>query len=378
MQPSSATYSTIGSKRRKLSPPEPLCMIRASSAPTDPQGWWIGLTINVNKHSLKLNQNNSELPSTITATIHDYDTKTGESQLWMNHNNTYLMDTINLHSNPPPYVTVTGNIWDNPTVSIPPYHEWIPMKLEIGCLVKIIHHEMEGIIDAYDPRSRRYHITYHKHGMSEWLWCTNHNTKVCTNTQCVPVPPRTTITAPPFDLKPYGLDPAFLDLSSTLSMDNKDAPLLPAPATIRIPKMTEKVTSPPNDREIITISSSPSPTKKSREVIDLLNDEEEILIGTVQHRQYNRDLMRREKEKRRKRKKERRKHRKRKGSSKYPRKMKINGVKWKRKYTADEKRYYWVQKNNAAKSSWNPFQDAGQIAPWLKGRSHWQQWMDQD
>merc|ERR1712083_1219512 len=118
-----------------------------------------------------------------------------------------------------------------------------------------------------------------------------------------------------------------------------------------------------DNREIITIQSSqsaePANNKnlnnkesnrlvRTHDVIDLIDDEEEIIVGSAQHREYNRQYIRREKERIRRRKREKRRNRKRssKGSSKYPRKCKINGIKWKRKYAKEEKRYYWVQKNN--------------------------------
>eukprot|EP01083_Nonionella_stella_P237881 834110_1 len=164
---------------------------------------------------------------------------------------------------------------------------------------------------------------------------------------------------------------------------NKKRKILCDESPIRIPKMTEKVTKETTEkREIITISSqSQTPPKNNNNIknniIDLIDDdEEEIIVGTAQHREYNRQLMRREKERRRKLKKHRKKSRRSKGSSKYPRKTRINGVKYKRQYAKEEKRYYWIQKNNKSKSSWNPFKDAGLLAPWLKGRSAWEKWHD--
>eukprot|EP01083_Nonionella_stella_P031913 87310_1 len=84
-------------------PPPPLSMKRSISAPAEPQGWLIVLQLNIKKESLKNHKTNSNIDAIITATIHDYNIATQESQIWINdNNNNILTDYINLNTNPPP------------------------------------------------------------------------------------------------------------------------------------------------------------------------------------------------------------------------------------------------------------------------------------
>eukprot|EP01084_Bolivina_argentea_P279984 478732_1 len=305
-------------------PPPPLSMKRSSSAPSEPQGWWIGLQLNLKKESLKNHKTNSNIDAIITATIHDYNIATQESQIWINdNNNNILTDYINLNTNPPPSYNIIGNIYDNQNIFIPKNDEWIPIVLEIGSYVEIKHNdniELEGIIDSYDNISRRYHITYND--KSEWLWCNNNNTKLNNGNNKSNLFIETEIAPPPFDTIAYGLNKSFIQFSHKMSNQeienrkrnmespnnntqppNKKRKILCDESPIRIPKMTEKVTKETTEkREIITISSqSQTPPKNNNNIknniIDLIDDdEEEIIVGTAQHREYNLQLMRREKE----------------------------------------------------------------------------------
>ena len=253
----------------------------SASESIEARGWWIGLRIKLSKESLKKQRENDAIPQQITATIHDYNTQTEESQIWIideSGDNVYV-DYINLNDAANNY-SVIGNICDNENISIPSHSQWIAMKLDIGCSVNINHKhincKLEGIIDSYDPISRRHHITYNhpNNAMSEWLWCTNTNTKLCDNSNHN-LFIQTQLTAPSFDVIPYGLTEEFIQFSK--SMQSKKRASNPANSgieppnkkrkvqsnndTFKIPKMTEKATSINNiddHREVIDIVSSQS------------------------------------------------------------------------------------------------------------------------
>ncbi len=81
--------------------PPPLSMKRSSSAPIEAQGWCIGLKLSLKKESLKVHCNNIELPPIVTGTIHDYNTLSKESQIWVatqNGKSNPLIDYVTLGS----------------------------------------------------------------------------------------------------------------------------------------------------------------------------------------------------------------------------------------------------------------------------------------
>ena len=424
------------------------------------EGWWIGLSLKLNRSFLKRHANDSQLPSEVRATIHDYDSSSGESQIWIcredDQTGAIWVDHIDLSNSDLQYECI-GSITDNAMdLAIPNTKDWIPMKLDIGSAVEIRHYKLRplrGLIDGYDSQSRRYHISYPK-GQSEWMWCTNSNTSLSAITvECNDITPSNPLP-PPFDPEIYKLDPSFLTISRQMTSNKRmwtadgsepaakrrkvisgisgGISVISPPAS-RIPKMTEKITSTIDltvnavntvntantvnavntvnangsntvNTDILALSqregrsqvaqrshsqhsqhsqhSSHSSHSRKRTVIDLVEeDAEEIVVGTAQHREYERRLRRRKKEERRQRKKRRKSRSK--GSSLYPRKARIEGRKWKRAYAVQDKRYYWTRKDRTSAgeqlvSSWNPWKDAGQIAPWLQGRSVWEKWTDEE
>ena len=46
--------------------------------------------------------------------------------------------------------------------------------------------------------------------------------------------------------------------------------------------------------------------------------------------------------------------------------MKLGREKWFRKYSKEEKKYFWIC-DDGKKSSWNPWNSYQQIAPWMGG-----------
>mmetsp|Transcript_1800 Transcript_1800/g.3529 ORF Transcript_1800/g.3529 Transcript_1800/m.3529 type:complete len:349 (-) Transcript_1800:59-1105(-) len=139
--------------------------------------------------------------------------------------------------------------------------------------------------------------------------------------------------------------------------------------------------------------SCPPPT---RQFIDLADDEpeadeDEIFVGTAEFSNFARDAYQRKKKRDKKARRESRTkkphhHRSRnhrasdrsKSSGKYPRKCKIRGLKFRRKYHAVDKRYYYVQKGNEHTMSWNPWADCGEVAPWMApGQKYWERGWDE-
>lgn len=329
-------YSLIGHKRRKLATssaaPPMQEMKRASSAPTEPKGSWIGLKISIQKSSLKINKNNENLRGEkIFATIHDYDNNTNESQIWINidnNDNKIYIDFINLTEKDLWFETV-GDIKENKRLSIPTHSQWIPMTLKIGSNV-IIYNKLKGIIDSFDSMSRRHHISYfHQQNennlkMSEWIWCNNENTKLFDNNNTNNHRITKQIKPPPFDYIIYGLNDTFIKYSGhkrnylSINDGNHESSEIKvkkrkfdanyniisneSPLMSRIPKMKEnnKNNDDNNDtlmvdnRDIISISSTsaspPKQTKFSRNR-PIINVKYLFIYILAHNRPHNRDMI---------------------------------------------------------------------------------------
>lgn len=216
MQQETANYSSLAS------PPQREEMNRASSAPTEPKGYWIGLKIQIKTQALNININHDS--DTIAAVIHDYNMQTNKSQIWIHQQSAIYVDHINLDQT---WHNIIDNIYENKDVSIPVNNKkYVPLKLDISAqvLIKTSSYQLKGSIDAYDSISKRYHISYHANQnvnsskMSEWFWCTESNTNVLSssnNSNSMMIPKQ--INAPPFDTKPYGLSPDFVETQSQIN-----------------------------------------------------------------------------------------------------------------------------------------------------------------
>ena len=62
---------------------------------------------------------------------------------------------------------------------------------------------------------------------------------------------------------------------------------------------------------------------------------------------------------------------------KYPRVVRLGKEKWVRTYSKEEKKYFWTC-DNGKKSSWNPWNNYKQVAPWManNGNNNWSKFKD--
>eukprot|EP01084_Bolivina_argentea_P024154 45063_1 len=303
--------------------------------------WWIGQYIVVETQS----------GSQMKGEIKDYCVSTDRVQIWYD-NDEMTFEWIELSNLLNWKVSSTRRISSYDT-SVPSSVSYKPLPLDLLQRVSVLYRGKEwytAFIDGFDPISRRHHINYGD--TSQWIWTHKKNikplpsgVKILKHVEAMRSEIKSKkkyVLPPPFDPIPYELSPKWTAKSIQMCKDKiikKDLyfyckGLLRDPNKYlnkkRNKKRKRKREEKSSDDDIVA-PTKPPPPKKSKKRI---------------------------------------------ANHKYPRSVVLNGKKWSRAYSKEEKKYFWTNASSN-EPSWNPWNDIANInAPWITQKQKYTKFKD--
>merc|ERR1712129_387399 len=227
---------------------------------------------------------------------------------------------------------------------------FIPMDIAMLQRVSVLYRDGDwytAFVDGFCPQSRRHHVNYGD--TSEWRWVVESQVKLIDGQILENIEEKRTeivksgkfAVPPPFDPMPYGLDDSFVKQSKAKSSKTKSKKKKKKKKIIKLKKT--KTTTKKRKRKSFEIES-----KANNETSPIVPQRKKQIKKQVPIKPPPPS-------------------RKKQSNLKYPRHVVLNGVAWKRAHSSEEKKYFWSSQgdNSQVNSSWNPWNEAGKIAPWL-------------